>query len=149
MYSRPRLKSEIWRDQRVGPRRLYFCWIFLGIRNEIHNISQTPYTYNLKHYYSGANEKIYITLLMVLLKWLKECRYIAKNVSPVIAPSIVWRANWSRHYLVPPNKKMAKFGDGVKFQIPDWRQYKVQGCPELETVQRQLAAKGLKDPWLR
>jgi hypothetical protein len=33
--------------------------------------------------------------------------------------------------------------------IPDWRQYKVENCPELADVQKRLAARGLKDPWLR
>ena len=33
--------------------------------------------------------------------------------------------------------------------IPDWRQYKVENSPELLEVQKKLAARGLKDPWLR
>ncbi|XP_017275651.1 NADH dehydrogenase [ubiquinone] 1 beta subcomplex subunit 3 [Kryptolebias marmoratus] len=35
-----------------------------------------------------------------------------------------------------------------KLSMPDWRQWKVEGTP-LERTQRELAAKGLKDPWLR
>ncbi|ESO07557.1 hypothetical protein HELRODRAFT_170101 [Helobdella robusta] len=40
-------------------------------------------------------------------------------------------------------------GHGEKFQAPDWKQYKIDGIKELEEVQRKLAEKGLKDPWLR
>jgi len=36
-----------------------------------------------------------------------------------------------------------------KFKIPDWRQYKVDGIKDLEWTRSQLAAKGLRDPWLR
>jgi len=36
-----------------------------------------------------------------------------------------------------------------KFQVPDWRQYKIDGIKELEWTQKMLAAKGLRDPWLR
>ncbi len=35
------------------------------------------------------------------------------------------------------------------FKIPDWKQYKVEDAPELVTLRNMLAAKGLKDPWLR
>lgn len=38
---------------------------------------------------------------------------------------------------------------GPKVVIPDWRIYKVEDAPELVRVQKMLAAKGLKDPWLR
>ena len=40
-------------------------------------------------------------------------------------------------------------GGGVPFEIPDWKKYKVEGVPELEKLQRRLAAEGLKDPWIR
>jgi len=40
-------------------------------------------------------------------------------------------------------------GHGPKFTVPDWRQYKIDGIKELEWTQRSLAAKGLRDPWLR
>ncbi|XP_071104216.1 NADH dehydrogenase [ubiquinone] 1 beta subcomplex subunit 3-like [Haliotis cracherodii] len=40
-------------------------------------------------------------------------------------------------------------GGGGKVQIPDWRQYKVEGIKELEQLQSLLAARGLKDPWIR
>ncbi|KAK3592445.1 hypothetical protein CHS0354_004876 [Potamilus streckersoni] len=36
-----------------------------------------------------------------------------------------------------------------EIKIPDWRQYKVDGIKELEFLQKQLAARGLKDPWIR
>ncbi|KAL7643183.1 UNVERIFIED_CONTAM: hypothetical protein RMT77_006473 [Armadillidium vulgare] len=38
---------------------------------------------------------------------------------------------------------------GVHPPIPDWRSFKVEECPELVKVQKELAAYGLKDPWLR
>lgn len=40
-------------------------------------------------------------------------------------------------------------GHGEKFQVPDWKSYKVEGIPELEELQRMLSARGLKDPWIR
>ncbi|KAL5005861.1 hypothetical protein ScPMuIL_017019 [Solemya velum] len=40
-------------------------------------------------------------------------------------------------------------GHADKFKAPDWRQYKTAGISELETLQQMLAAKGLKDPWIR
>jgi len=36
-----------------------------------------------------------------------------------------------------------------KIKIPDYKIYKVEDVPELMAVKRVLAAKGLKDPWLR
>lgn len=36
-----------------------------------------------------------------------------------------------------------------KMEIPDYRIYKVEDCPELLKIQERLAQKGLKDPWLR
>ncbi|XP_019870912.2 NADH dehydrogenase [ubiquinone] 1 beta subcomplex subunit 3-like [Aethina tumida] len=35
------------------------------------------------------------------------------------------------------------------YTIPDWRIYKVENVPELQSVQKALASQGLKDPWLR
>ncbi len=35
------------------------------------------------------------------------------------------------------------------FQAPDWRLFKVENAPELLSIQNRLAARGLKDPWLR
>ncbi|KAI5703627.1 NADH dehydrogenase [ubiquinone] 1 beta subcomplex subunit 3 [Diaphorina citri] len=35
------------------------------------------------------------------------------------------------------------------FKVPDWRVMKLENCPPLQNVERALAAKGLKDPWLR
>ena len=40
-------------------------------------------------------------------------------------------------------------GGGTPPPIPDWKIYKVQGCTDLEWLQKSLAAKGLKDPWIR
>ena len=40
-------------------------------------------------------------------------------------------------------------GGGEIPKIPDYKVFKVDGLKELEWVQRSLAAKGLKDPWLR
>uniref|UniRef100_A0A1B6LA68 NADH dehydrogenase [ubiquinone] 1 beta subcomplex subunit 3 n=1 Tax=Graphocephala atropunctata TaxID=36148 RepID=A0A1B6LA68_9HEMI len=36
-----------------------------------------------------------------------------------------------------------------KVEVPDYRIYKVEDIPELVRVQKELARKGLKDPWLR
>lgn len=39
---------------------------------------------------------------------------------------------------------------GKKLVVPDYKTYKVdRWTPELLNVQQKLAAKGLKDPWLR
>ena len=38
---------------------------------------------------------------------------------------------------------------GEKFKCPDYKIYKVENAPDLLKVQEKLAAKGLKDPWLR
>jgi len=40
-------------------------------------------------------------------------------------------------------------GDAHKFNVPDWKQYKIDGIKELEWTQKSLASKGLRDPWLR
>ena len=40
-------------------------------------------------------------------------------------------------------------GQKVNIKIPDWRQYKVEDIEYLKQTQDLLAAKGLKDPWLR
>jgi hypothetical protein len=34
-------------------------------------------------------------------------------------------------------------------KIPSYKKYKIENAPELESVQKRLAAKGIKDPWLR
>ncbi|PNF35715.1 NADH dehydrogenase [ubiquinone] 1 beta subcomplex subunit 3 [Cryptotermes secundus] len=36
-----------------------------------------------------------------------------------------------------------------KYEVPDYRIYKIEDCPKLVKVQKALAQKGLKDPWLR
>ncbi|XP_014261792.1 NADH dehydrogenase [ubiquinone] 1 beta subcomplex subunit 3 [Cimex lectularius] len=38
---------------------------------------------------------------------------------------------------------------GERMKIPDYRIYKVEDHPELVQHRDRLAAKGLKDPWLR
>lgn len=38
---------------------------------------------------------------------------------------------------------------GPEYKIPDYKIYKVDNIPELVRVKNALAAKGLKDPWLR
>jgi len=39
---------------------------------------------------------------------------------------------------------------GKKLEIPDYKIYKIgPWAPELQDVERRLAAKGLKDPWIR
>ncbi|KAL1494221.1 hypothetical protein ABEB36_009849 [Hypothenemus hampei] len=35
------------------------------------------------------------------------------------------------------------------YTIPDYRIYKVSDAPKLVLIEKALAAKGLKDPWLR
>ena len=35
-----------------------------------------------------------------------------------------------------------------KMELPDYRQWKIEGMP-LEMVQKNLAARGLRDPWAR
>jgi NADH dehydrogenase (ubiquinone) 1 beta subcomplex subunit 3 len=38
---------------------------------------------------------------------------------------------------------------GPEYKIPDYKIYKVENIPELVRIKDALAAKGLKDPWLR
>lgn len=40
-------------------------------------------------------------------------------------------------------------GFGPLAQVPDPKIYKVEDAPQLKHLQERLAAKGLKDPWLR
>lgn len=40
-------------------------------------------------------------------------------------------------------------GHHHKYEVPDYKIYKVEDCPKLLKVQQALAKKGLKDPWLR
>ncbi|XP_076670301.1 NADH dehydrogenase [ubiquinone] 1 beta subcomplex subunit 3 [Andrena cerasifolii] len=40
-------------------------------------------------------------------------------------------------------------GHGQSFEVPSPDIYKVENVPELKKFQEQLAARGLKDPWLR
>ncbi|KAF5274416.1 hypothetical protein FQA39_LY07296 [Lamprigera yunnana] len=37
----------------------------------------------------------------------------------------------------------------IDCQVPDYRTYKVEDAPDLVKVQKALAARGLRDPWLR
>ncbi|CAH8442191.1 unnamed protein product [Dicrocoelium dendriticum] len=39
-------------------------------------------------------------------------------------------------------------GDAIDWKCPDWREYKLDH-PELQKHVKSLAAKGLKDPWIR
>ena len=40
-------------------------------------------------------------------------------------------------------------GGDTNFKIPHYSQYTIKGIRELEWVQSELAARGLKDPWIR
>ena len=40
-------------------------------------------------------------------------------------------------------------GHGNKIVIPDWKEYKIDGIKELESLQTALKSRGLKDPWIR
>lgn len=40
-------------------------------------------------------------------------------------------------------------GHHEPYTIPDYKIYKVADIPELVTIEKALAAQGLKDPWLR
>ncbi|KDR21146.1 NADH dehydrogenase [ubiquinone] 1 beta subcomplex subunit 3 [Zootermopsis nevadensis] len=40
-------------------------------------------------------------------------------------------------------------GHHHKYEVPDYRIYKIEDCPKLLKVQKALEQKGLKDPWLR
>ncbi|XP_066253214.1 NADH dehydrogenase [ubiquinone] 1 beta subcomplex subunit 3 [Euwallacea similis] len=40
-------------------------------------------------------------------------------------------------------------GHGPPYVIPDYRIYKVSDVPRLVEIEKALAARGLKDPWLR
>jgi hypothetical protein len=59
------------------------------------------------------------------------------------------------HYVQPVENSVIKYEipDAAhhteEFQAPDWRLFKVENAPELLSVQQRLAARGLKDPWLR
>ncbi|XP_014359431.1 NADH dehydrogenase [ubiquinone] 1 beta subcomplex subunit 3 [Papilio machaon] len=35
------------------------------------------------------------------------------------------------------------------YKIPDYKQFTIQGIPQLEELEKELAKKGLKDPWIR
>lgn len=44
---------------------------------------------------------------------------------------------------------MGGHGHGEPYKIPDYKIYKVADAPELLEVEKALASKGLKNPWLR
>lgn len=44
---------------------------------------------------------------------------------------------------------MGGHGHGTPYTVPHYSQFKIDGIPELEEVQRELAKRGLKDPWIR
>lgn len=35
------------------------------------------------------------------------------------------------------------------YKIPDYKVFQVKGVPQLEELEKALAKKGLKDPWIR
>ncbi|XP_045505426.1 NADH dehydrogenase [ubiquinone] 1 beta subcomplex subunit 3 [Colias croceus] len=40
-------------------------------------------------------------------------------------------------------------GHGPPYTIPHYSQFQIKGIPELEEVEKELAKRGLKDPWIR
>ncbi|VVC90246.1 unnamed protein product [Leptidea sinapis] len=40
-------------------------------------------------------------------------------------------------------------GHEAPYKVPPYTQFKIEGIPQLEELQRELAKKGLKDPWIR
>ncbi|CAH1788893.1 unnamed protein product, partial [Owenia fusiformis] len=52
-------------------------------------------------------------------------------------------------YILGSVSSSRTMGGGEKFQIPDWRMYKAKDLPMLTDLERALAARGLKDPWIR
>lgn len=44
---------------------------------------------------------------------------------------------------------MGGHGCDEPYKIPDYKQFRIQGIPQLEELERELAKKGLKDPWIR
>lgn len=40
-------------------------------------------------------------------------------------------------------------GGHAPHEVPDWRTFKAEGIPELDRLQKRLAARGLRDPWIR
>ncbi|XP_072948205.1 NADH dehydrogenase [ubiquinone] 1 beta subcomplex subunit 3 [Epargyreus clarus] len=44
---------------------------------------------------------------------------------------------------------MGGHGHGPPYTVPHYSQFQVQGIPQLEELEKALAKKGLKDPWIR
>ncbi|CAH2056988.1 unnamed protein product, partial [Iphiclides podalirius] len=44
---------------------------------------------------------------------------------------------------------MGGHGHGPPYTIPDYKQFKIEGIPQLEELEKALAKKGLRDPWIR
>ncbi|RWS16606.1 NADH dehydrogenase [ubiquinone] 1 beta subcomplex subunit 3-like protein [Dinothrombium tinctorium] len=61
-----------------------------------------------------------------------------------VYPSFKWETRLPK----PEDAKGHHFPFGCR--IPDWRQYKVsEYTPELQKLEKRLAERGLKDPWIR
>lgn len=44
---------------------------------------------------------------------------------------------------------MGGHGHGPPYTVPDYKQFKIDGIPQLEELEKALAKKGLRDPWIR
>ncbi|CAG9571018.1 unnamed protein product [Danaus chrysippus] len=44
---------------------------------------------------------------------------------------------------------MGGHGHGAPYTIPKYTEFKTKGIPQLEELEKALAQKGLKDPWIR
>lgn len=45
--------------------------------------------------------------------------------------------------------KMGGHGHEPPYKVPHYTTFKVQGIPDLEELEKALAKKGLRDPWIR
>lgn len=48
-----------------------------------------------------------------------------------------------------PATEMGGHSHEPPYKIPSYTTFKVQGIPELEELEKALAKKGLRDPWIR
>ncbi|XP_032524096.2 NADH dehydrogenase [ubiquinone] 1 beta subcomplex subunit 3 [Danaus plexippus] len=44
---------------------------------------------------------------------------------------------------------MGGHGHGAPYTIPKYTEFNIKGIPQLEELEKALAQKGLKDPWIR
>lgn len=44
---------------------------------------------------------------------------------------------------------MGGHGHGPPYTIPKYTEFQIKGIPQLEELEKALAQKGLKDPWIR